>query len=185
MVKHAGVHENWPIGDLVKATQTDPKSQIPGIAVKIPRFQRSLVWGDDQRKLLIESIHKGYPIGSLLLYKRPNPNGKVEVYQVVDGLQRTSTLVEYAENPLEYAPVAVFSDEFVQEVAAEYNTGAEHVRRALQDWMKTTGRLDSASGYESWPLKNYLDEFFQAKPDPNPGFIATLASTLDAVRQGR
>lgn len=37
---------------------------------EIPQFQRSFVWKDNQVKLLIDSIAKGYPIGSFLLMNK-------------------------------------------------------------------------------------------------------------------
>ncbi len=75
--------------------------------LRIPAFQRNLVWDENQILDLLESILKGYPIGSLLFWQVeskildvqtepeiPFPNVK-EVYPlsyVLDGLQRLSTL---------------------------------------------------------------------------------------------
>ncbi len=92
----------WTIGKLVQAVKD--KSGTGTTRIEIPRFQRHLVWNERQRVDLIDSIHKGYPIGSIMLFKRFNPGSSHEVYQVVDGLQRTSTLVHYAERPLTYVP---------------------------------------------------------------------------------
>ena len=36
--------------------------------IDIPEFQREFVWSPEQVKLLAESLHRGYPIGSLLLW---------------------------------------------------------------------------------------------------------------------
>jgi uncharacterized protein with ParB-like and HNH nuclease domain len=38
--------------------------------VDIPEFQREFVWDPEQVKLLAESLHRDYPVGSLLLLKR-------------------------------------------------------------------------------------------------------------------
>jgi uncharacterized protein with ParB-like and HNH nuclease domain len=54
--------EPWTIGELREAIERE--------VVRIPRFQRSLVWTDEQRRNLIDSIFRGYPIGSLLLHER-------------------------------------------------------------------------------------------------------------------
>lgn len=37
--------------------------------IQIPRFQRPFVWTDDQRLLLMDSIYRGYPIGSILVWR--------------------------------------------------------------------------------------------------------------------
>jgi Protein of unknown function DUF262 len=74
-------------------------------AVRIPRFQRPLRWrGADVVKLL-DSISRGYPVGSLLFWKRDAPAEQIQVggaklsapdtsdaWWVVDGQQRTTAL---------------------------------------------------------------------------------------------
>ncbi|NPA33628.1 MAG: DUF262 domain-containing protein, partial [Chlorobi bacterium] len=56
----------WNVEDIINALSDDPPKKEK---IVIPKFQRSLTWKDEQRKLLIDSIKKGMPIGSLLLYK--------------------------------------------------------------------------------------------------------------------
>ncbi len=73
-----------------------------------PDFQRPFIWKDEQRKLLFDSILRGLPIGSLLVWRttiklkiqkelgpfplpQPSSDSK-EKYYVLDGLQRLSTL---------------------------------------------------------------------------------------------
>jgi Protein of unknown function DUF262 len=75
--------------------------------VQIPRFQRGFVWQEKQILELLESVYKGYPIGSILLW-RPGPNeveirrddilpfpdidDKMPAIYVLDGMQRLATL---------------------------------------------------------------------------------------------
>lgn len=37
--------------------------------IEIPRFQRPFVWTDEQRLLLMDSVYRGYPIGSILVWR--------------------------------------------------------------------------------------------------------------------
>ncbi len=67
--------------------------------VKLPKFQRSIVWSDDSRKNFIETIRNGFPFGSLLLYEINDSSYK---YQLVDGLQRFSAIQDYEENKYKY-----------------------------------------------------------------------------------
>jgi len=73
--------------------------------IRIPRFQRGLRWEDEDRRELFDSILRGYPIGTLLFWKRPAEEGPVEIGKlriqadgrtdalwVVDGQQRLTTL---------------------------------------------------------------------------------------------
>jgi hypothetical protein len=74
---------------------------------KIPPFQRGYVWKQEQIIELLDSVHRGYPIGTCLLWKtnqklrfRRNIGGFVlpertpeyPIYYILDGQQRLSTL---------------------------------------------------------------------------------------------
>jgi hypothetical protein len=58
-----------------------------------PEYQRHFVWDIDRESELIESIYLGIPVPSL--YMAANPNG---TWEVVDGVQRLSTLVHFCGN---------------------------------------------------------------------------------------
>lgn len=73
--------------------------------IRIPQFQRGLRWEDEDRRELFDSILRGYPIGTLLFWKRPAGPGPVKIgtlrieaeertdaLWVVDGQQRLTTL---------------------------------------------------------------------------------------------
>lgn len=59
-----------------------------------PKYQRGIVWSDKQRDDLVDTIKKGLPFGTLLLYKND-----ANVYQIIDGLQRSTAVVEFVNNP--------------------------------------------------------------------------------------
>lgn len=46
-------------------------------SLTIPQFQRPFVWSESQVKLLIDSVSRAYPIGSLLLLTRSQ---KIELH---------------------------------------------------------------------------------------------------------
>jgi uncharacterized protein with ParB-like and HNH nuclease domain len=75
--------------------------------IKIPVFQREYVWSDEQIMSLLDSIYRGYPVGSLLLwstkerlkserdvggFKLPESPEDYPVLYVLDGQQRLTTL---------------------------------------------------------------------------------------------
>ncbi|ACY14374.1 DUF262 domain-containing protein [Haliangium ochraceum] len=73
--------------------------------VRVPRFQRPLRWRRDDVVKLLDSIWRGYPVGSLLFWKRQAPAESITVggatlaaeatpdaWWVVDGQQRTTAL---------------------------------------------------------------------------------------------
>ncbi|AFR05130.1 DUF262 domain-containing protein [Pectobacterium brasiliense] len=84
----------------------DLVSNIENGKIVLPEFQRPYVWKEKDIKYLFDSIYKGYPIGSILLWNGggkdiPTPNyvgGRAvsqsngEKYYIVDGQQRLTTL---------------------------------------------------------------------------------------------
>ncbi|CAM3097710.1 GmrSD restriction endonuclease domain-containing protein [Rariglobus hedericola] len=82
-------------------------SDIEKGIIKIPKFQREFVWGIDKTANLLDSILKGYPIGTFILWKTnerindiknvgnldipPTPDG-TKVEYVLDGQQRITSL---------------------------------------------------------------------------------------------
>lgn len=91
-----------------KAFQIDQLlRQVGEGAIRIPHFQRPLNWDDSDRLTLFDSIYRGYPIGTLLFWKKSAPaqsvyfgthhisaNERSDALWVVDGQQRITTLAE-------------------------------------------------------------------------------------------
>jgi hypothetical protein len=72
----------------------------------LPIFQRGIVWTDKDRRLLIESVLRGFPVGSLLIQKRTElRDGEGNEYEtdlLIDGLQRTNALRQFLNDPLQW-----------------------------------------------------------------------------------
>jgi hypothetical protein len=79
---------------------------MAGDAIGIPNFQRGLVWGSEQKAALLESLFRGTPCGSLIIWKPLSAasegvarnqalnDGDCPEYLVLDGQQRIATLIE-------------------------------------------------------------------------------------------
>ncbi len=85
----------------------DLLQEIQSGRLRIPRFQRGLRWEDQDRLNLFDSIYRGFPIGTLLFWRRFAEAGKVgfgrfsidaearsDALWVVDGQQRITTLAD-------------------------------------------------------------------------------------------
>jgi 5-methylcytosine-specific restriction endonuclease McrA len=59
-----------------------------------PGFQRQSVWSMTDRKKLIESLARQYPLPSVFLYRREDDRGKL-VYDVIDGKQRLESILMF------------------------------------------------------------------------------------------
>lgn len=64
----------------------------------VPKFQRRLVWSEKQKSEFIHTLKKGFPFGSILIYKYE----KEDLYSIIDGLQRFSTMDDYNSFPHKY-----------------------------------------------------------------------------------
>jgi len=84
--------------------------------IRIPGFQRRYVWEPERAALLMDSIYKGYPVGSLLLWRTghrltrenrlgvfelPPPDRDYPVDYVLDGQQRLTSIFSTFQRALE------------------------------------------------------------------------------------
>lgn len=83
--------------------------------IRIPAFQRNFVWEPDQVAFLLDSIYKGFPIGTIILWKTdkrlttekslgyfelPEPRKDYPVNYVLDGQQRLTSLFSVFQTTL-------------------------------------------------------------------------------------
>lgn len=88
-------------------------SRIKSGEIRVPGFQRSFVWEPQQAALLMDSIYKGYPFGSILLWRTgtvlnseknlggfslPAPEKDYPIDYVLDGQQRITSLFATFQN---------------------------------------------------------------------------------------
>lgn len=79
--------------DMTKYSVEVLNDDIKNSRITIPKYQRGAVWNKQQKEKLIDSMNKGFPFGSILLYEN---NG---TRQIIDGLQRSTTIIEFVKNP--------------------------------------------------------------------------------------
>jgi len=88
--------------------------------IRIPGFQRGYVWEPSRAALLVDSLYKGYPVGSLLLWRTrnqlktekrlgvfdlPAPDKDYPVDYVLDGQQRLTSIFATFQTQLDAAEV--------------------------------------------------------------------------------
>ncbi len=105
--------------------------------VALPSFQRSLVWNKDRKKNFIKTVLSKNPFGVLLIYQNPETHKQ----QIIDGLQRFTTLKEFEKKPLEYLDI-LFDDRkpfeaIIKLILNEYNSSTyEHISNQIQNSIK-------------------------------------------------
>ena len=77
------------------------------------KYQRKLVWTNEEKEMLIDSILKGYPIPLILLAERPTLHGYGN-YEILDGVQRLTSIFDFIENRVSYENKYFDVDEFTR-----------------------------------------------------------------------
>lgn len=114
--------------------------------VKLPTFQRPVVWPDKDVRNFLDSIHRGFPFGSLLLFEY-NGDNKLSL---IDGLQRYSALQKFEKNKISYVDI----DEEVNIILSyymndDYNSKQEKIekekiiRETISNVFKNTEEVNS------------------------------------------
>ena len=78
--------ENW----LLRQIYNDADTNLLDLN---PEIQRREVWSEKKMMVLIDSVARGIPISAITVYK--NEEGPHDVYEVIDGKQRLSTLIKF------------------------------------------------------------------------------------------
>lgn len=106
--------------------------------ITAPKFQRNFVWKKKARRELIQSIKQGLPIGSFLLQKLSNGN-----YNVIDGRQRFSTLLDYEAHRYDYIEETDISEAKIIEmllqipsIALHYNAYGDSAKKSIVTKLK-------------------------------------------------
>ena len=68
--------------------------------IKLPPFQRKLVWTQKKKEDFIDTLRQGLPFGAVLIY--PEDQTNESMLQILDGQQRLSTILEYKKCPLRF-----------------------------------------------------------------------------------
>lgn len=151
--------KSWSVEDIINSLKEKPPKKEKLI---IPKFQRTLIWKDRQRKLLIDSIKKGMPIGAILVYKTGDNNGITE-YQLIDGLQRVTTLKRYYEKPTDFYDEENLDYDFVekvrgflQNIVSQIND--DEVKKHIVEWIRSINGFEESHGFSSFELASFLDE---------------------------
>lgn len=138
--------------------------------IRVPAFQRAFVWDASDVRRLFDSIYRGFPVGTLLLWKQPAEPGVVsfgpvriqapkdDVLWVVDGQQRVTSLVAtFLQEPGADERFEVFFDlsrqQFIGPKRGAVPARSIPVREVLESrrliaWLREHGEDLEAEDYE-------------------------------------
>ncbi len=108
IIKNDTTPTTWTVNEIAQALTSQSKGNK---RIEVPTFQRSLVWSDEQKEVFIDSLRNGFPVGTLLFYER-----NAELYTLIDGLQRGSTIKDFINNPTKYFGERDIDDEVLNDI---------------------------------------------------------------------
>lgn len=148
--------ENWTLESLASALQDMHKDNKK---IAVPMFQRGKRWGSNQQRTFIDSLIKGFPVGTMLFYETIE-DGK-QTYILVDGLQRGNSIKKYMNDPTEFFYDKNISDEFCQTVLQVVNANVPDnygiIRAKLTSFIKAQKTFKNLQYYQ--PAKEIADYF--------------------------
>lgn len=111
-----------------------------------PEYQRGAVWTLSQKKKLVDSVLRGYPIPLIYFHHIQHTGGglRSERYEVIDGQQRINALYEFHEGAFKlFDPVSDAADarfpEFIKQQPCPWGGRRfEELPRELQDQLLNT-----------------------------------------------
>jgi len=124
--------ENWTLMDLSSALQDMHKDNK---RIVVPMFQRGKRWKKTQEHKFIDSLIKGYPVGTMLFYETYEDNKRT--YILVDGLQRGNSIKKYITNPTEFFYDDSISDVFCHKVTQLLNVQEEDSYKTIKTILTT------------------------------------------------
>lgn len=158
--------DKWIVEDLIDSVSDSPSKKSKII---IPKYQRNLVWSSKQKKLFIDSLKSGFPFGALLLYKIGDDNGTTE-YSLIDGLQRSTTIMKYVEKPTKFFSIEDIPEEIIQkiiDITSLDQSQREDLIKTISDWIGNLNGFKESDGYSSYNLSNEIINKLDIKLDKN------------------
>ena len=104
----------------------------------IPQFQRNVVWKKKKREAFLRNVLDGDPFGIILIRER---DGK---YELIDGLQRISTIKDFIKNPFEYLEPSDIDMEGIDNlikahlISQKLPANEDNVKEIHEEWQAKT-----------------------------------------------
>lgn len=174
--------DRWEVEELLDSINS---GELKKVKIRIPSFQRRLRWRAKQKEKFIDSLKKGYPIGSLLIYEKETikiNEKEIKKCLLVDGLQRTNALKEYYSNPTKFFKYEDISNEFADEVVkniqelSDKKLDPKDVKNNILKWLHDVKGLEEKDEFGGLFLAFNLNEAYKLSLESNK--IKELGKTM-------
>ena len=123
-------YEPWSLKELATAISTEHCGKKE---IVVPMFQRGKRWNVQQEKDFIDSLERGYPVGTMLFFR--SVDGDREIYTLIDGLQRANTIKNYLLKPTNYIDAKSIPQEIIDGVTDVLSLAGyqEGIKKQIRD----------------------------------------------------
>lgn len=104
----------------------------------VPPYQRGNVWSEKQKAQFVDTLKRGLPFGTILLYHDEKENK----HQIIDGLQRCTTIFNFINKPAPFFNEDDIEEDLPAQLAkitgvANYCNLVNGIKDHLIDWVHT------------------------------------------------
>lgn len=139
--------ESWSLQELSDALQDMHKGNK---RIVVPMFQRGKRWDAEREHTFVDSLKKGYPVGTMLFYEKLEDGQPT--YILVDGLQRSNCIRKYINNPTDFINAnSISAESYIQILSAmslDPDTDMSDIKLILSDFIKSQRKLKNLQYYK-------------------------------------
>lgn len=102
----------------------------------VPPYQRGYVWSEKQKEQFVDTLKRGLPFGTILLYRDEKENK----HQIIDGLQRCTTIFNFINQPAPFFNEDDIEEDLPMQLAkltgvSNYSNLINGIKDHLIDWV--------------------------------------------------
>jgi len=158
--------EAWSIEDIVNSLSHAPDKKKK---INIPKFQRTLVWNQKQKKAFIDSIKQGFPVGAILLYSVNEKDG-VRIFNLIDGLQRSTALNQYIKAPTKFFNIDDLSEVLINDTYSlikkiNNEISKSELIKTIIEWINSLQGFEEVQGFSAFNLTQHIAKTLELKFD--------------------
>jgi hypothetical protein len=146
----------------------------------VPPYQRGCVWSGRQKDQFVDTLKRGLPFGTILLYRDEVKNQ----YQIIDGLQRCSTILEFINNPARYFDAGDIEEGLPQKLAvitglSNPNSVVDKIENHMVDWVHTAfSSMDEVRDMQYFDYAYAFTAFFPSAKGREGDIVKEVKATL-------
>ena len=171
-------HHPWTVQELVIGVDKG--------TIRLPDIQRPFVWPNAKVRDLIDSMHRGYPVGELMFWTNTDHEHTKAIghaaktqttsYQVVDGQQRLTSLYSVLKG------LEVWREDYSREkIAIAFNPLTERFEVPTPAFKKSAEWIPDVVGVFADPIQARYDYLDRLRKDPNRTVDAALERCVEVA----